>query len=76
MGQKLAAAGDFIHARRRNLAITKGQAARMAGLTDGEWRDLADGLRPADDATLGGRAAPADRRPGSQAALRVIDASR
>jgi hypothetical protein len=24
----------------------------MAGLTDGQWRDIEDGLRPADDATL------------------------
>ena len=52
MGEKLATTGDFIHSRRRNLAITKRQAARMAGLTEGQWRDIEDGLRPADDATL------------------------
>ena len=52
MGKKLVTPGDYIHARRRDLAITKGQAARMAGLTDGQWRDIEDGLRPSDDATL------------------------
>jgi len=51
MARKLVTPGDYIHARRRDLAITKGQAARMAGLTDGQWRDIEDGLRP-DDATL------------------------
>jgi hypothetical protein len=24
----------------------------MAGLTDGQWRDIEDGLRPTDDAIL------------------------
>jgi Helix-turn-helix domain len=52
MARKLITPGDYIHSRRRDLAITKGQAARMAGLTDGQWRDIEDGLRPADDATL------------------------
>ncbi len=52
MGKKHVTPGDHIHARRRDLAITKGQAARMAGLTDGQWRDIEDGLRPSDDATL------------------------
>ncbi len=52
MAKKLVTPGDYIHARRRDLAITKGQAARMAGLTDGQWRDVEDGLRPPDDATL------------------------
>jgi Helix-turn-helix domain len=52
MARKLITPGDYIHARRRDLAITKGQAARMAGLTDGQWRDIEDGLRPADDVTL------------------------
>ena len=52
MAKKLITPGDYIHARRRDLAITKGQAARMAGLTDGQWRDIEHGLRPADDATL------------------------
>jgi transcriptional regulator with XRE-family HTH domain len=52
MGKKLVTPGDFIHARRRDLAITKGQAARMAGLTDGQWRDVEDGLRPPTDETL------------------------
>ena len=52
MGEKLATTGDYVHSRRRKLAITKGQAARMAGLTDGQWRDIEDGLRPTDDATL------------------------
>lgn len=52
MAKKLLTPGDYIHARRRDLAITKGQAARMAGLTDGQWRDIEDGLRPTDDATL------------------------
>ena len=52
MGKKLVTPGQYIHARRRDLAITKGQAARMANLTDGQWRDIEDGLRPTDDATL------------------------
>jgi len=52
MGKKLVTPGDYIHARRRDLAITKGQAARMAGLTDGQWRDIEDGLRPPTDETL------------------------
>lgn len=52
MAKKIVTPGHYIHARRRDLAITKGQAARMAGLTDGQWRDIEDGLRPADDATL------------------------
>lgn len=52
MGIKLLTPGDFIHARRRDLAITKRQAARMAGLTEGQWRDIEDGLRPSDDALL------------------------
>ena len=52
MGKKLVTPGDYIHARRRDLAITKGQAARMAGLTDGQWRDIEDGLRPSTDETL------------------------
>jgi hypothetical protein len=52
MAKKLVTPGYYIHARRRDLAITKGQAARMAGLTDGQWRDIEDGLRPTDDATL------------------------
>ena len=52
MAKKLVTPGHYIHARRRDLAITKGQAARMAGLTDGQWRDIEDGLRPTDDATL------------------------
>lgn len=52
MGKKLVTPGDYIHARRRDLAITKGQAARMAGLTDGQWRDIEDGLRPPADETL------------------------
>jgi hypothetical protein len=49
MGTKLVTPGDYIHARRRDLAITKGQAARMAGLTDGQWRDIEDGLQPSDE---------------------------
>ena len=52
MGKTLLTPGHYIHARRRDLAITKGQAARMAGLTDGQWRDIEDGLAPSDDATL------------------------
>jgi len=52
MAKKLVTPGDYIHARRRDLAITKGQAARMAGLTDGQWRDIEDGLRPPTDETL------------------------
>ena len=52
MGKKLVTPGDFIHARRRDLAITKGQAARLAGLSDGQWRDIEDGLRPPTDETL------------------------
>ena len=52
MGKKLVTARDYIHARRRDLAITRGQAARMAGLTDGQWRDIEDGLRPPTDAAL------------------------
>lgn len=40
MGQKIATPGDYIHARRRTLAITKGEAARLAGLSDSQWRDL------------------------------------
>lgn len=52
MGKKLVTPGQYIHSRRRDLAITKGQAARMANLTDGQWRDIEDGLRPTDDATL------------------------
>lgn len=52
MAEKLATPGDYIHSRRRKLAITKGQAARLAGLTDGQWRDLEDGQRPSDDAML------------------------
>ena len=50
MGQKLMTAGDYIHARRRELAITKGQVARMLGLTDGQWRDIErGGARPSDE---------------------------
>lgn len=52
MAKKLVTPGDYVHARRRDLAITKGQAARMAGLTDGQWRDIEDGLRPSTDETL------------------------
>jgi transcriptional regulator with XRE-family HTH domain len=52
MAKKLVTPGDYIHARRRDLAITKGQAARMAGLTDGQWREIEDGLRPPTDETL------------------------
>jgi len=52
MAKKLVTPGHYIHARRRDLAITKGQAARMAGLTDGQWRDIEDGLRPPTDETL------------------------
>ena len=52
MAKKIVTPGDYIHARRRDMAITKGQAARMAGLTDGQWRDIEDGMRPATDETL------------------------
>jgi hypothetical protein len=52
MAKKLVTPRHFIHARRRDLAITKGEAARMAGLTDGQWRDIEDGVRPATDETL------------------------
>jgi hypothetical protein len=52
MGKKLVTPGDYIHARRRDLAITKGQAARLAGLTDGQWREIEDGLRPPTDEAL------------------------
>lgn len=50
MGQKLMTAGDYIHARRRELAITKGQVARMLGLTDGQWHDIErGGVRPSEE---------------------------
>jgi transcriptional regulator with XRE-family HTH domain len=52
MGKKLVTPGDYVHARRRDLAITKGEAARMAGLTDGQWRDIEDGLRPPTNEAL------------------------
>jgi len=48
MGQKLATPGDYIHSRRRQLAITKGQAARLAGLSDGRWRDIEQSHLPTD----------------------------
>jgi len=40
MSQKIATPGDYIHARRRTLAITKGEAARLAGMSDSQWRDI------------------------------------
>ena len=44
----------------------------MAGLTDGQWRDIEDGLRPADDADPAGRGpGAADRRRRPQTALRL-----
>jgi len=52
MGEKLVTPGDYIHSLRRKLAITKRQAAQMAGLTEGQWRDVEDGLRPPTDETL------------------------
>lgn len=72
MGEKLATAGDFILSLRRDLAITKGQAA-MAGLTNGQWRDLEDGLRPGDDATLQALAQVLRVDAAGLRALRVID---
>ena len=51
MGVKLSTPGDIIHVRRRDLGITKAQAARMAGLSDSEWRDIErGGKRPSDEA--------------------------
>jgi transcriptional regulator with XRE-family HTH domain len=52
MSEKLVTAGDYIHSRRRKLAITKRQAAQMAGLTEGQWRDAEDGLRPPSEEIL------------------------
>jgi len=49
MGAKLATPGDYIHSRRRKLAITKGEAARLAGLSDGRWRDIEQSHRPSDE---------------------------
>lgn len=50
MGRKLVTPGDYIHVRRRELAITKGQVARMLGLTDEQWRNIERGhQRPADE---------------------------
>ena len=40
MGEKIATPGDYIHSRRRQLAITQGEAARLAGLTDSAWHDI------------------------------------
>jgi len=52
MSRKLVTPGDFIHNRRREIGITKGETARMLGLSDGEWRQIErDSRRPAD-ATL------------------------
>lgn len=51
MGVKLSTPGDIIHVRRRDLGITKGEAARMAGLSDTQWRDIErGGKRPSDEA--------------------------
>jgi transcriptional regulator with XRE-family HTH domain len=53
MGTKLFTGGDFVHARRRDLAITKGQAARLAGMTQAEWRDIErNDRRPSDEAVV------------------------
>jgi transcriptional regulator with XRE-family HTH domain len=52
MGEKLATPGDYVHSRRRKLAITKGEAARLAGLSDGQWRDIEQGQRPPTDEAL------------------------
>ncbi len=52
MGQKLATPGDYIHARRRSLALTKAEAARLAGLTDSQWRDIERSHRLPTDSEL------------------------
>lgn len=50
MSVKLVTPGDHIHARRRELGITKGQAARMLGVSDSEWRRIeGDSKRPSDE---------------------------
>lgn len=49
MSTKIALPGDYIHARRRELGITKGQAARMLGLSDTEYRQIErDSKRPSE----------------------------
>jgi transcriptional regulator with XRE-family HTH domain len=52
MGEKIAIPGDYIHSRRRKLALTKGEAARLAGLTDGRWRDIEQSHRRPTDQEL------------------------
>jgi hypothetical protein len=52
MGEKLATPGDYIHSRRRKLAITKGEAARLAGLPDTVWRDIEQSHRLPTDHEL------------------------
>lgn len=49
MSRRIVTPGDYIHERRRDLGITKGEAARALGLTDTEWRRIErDSYRPAD----------------------------
>ncbi len=53
MGHQLVTAGDYIHARRRELAITKGQVARMLGVTDEQWHSIERGNRRPSEETIG-----------------------
>lgn len=50
MGRKLMTPGDYIHDRRREVGITRGEMARLIGAGDDHYRDIErDDRRPTDD---------------------------
>jgi transcriptional regulator with XRE-family HTH domain len=49
---RLVTPGDYIHDRRRDLGITKGEAARRLNLSQTEWRDIERGGKLPDDCTI------------------------
>jgi transcriptional regulator with XRE-family HTH domain len=49
MSRKLVTPGDYIHDRRRDVGLTKGEMARCLGLADGEYRQIErDERRPSE----------------------------
>src|SRR5712691_5143472 len=49
---RLVTPGDYIHDRRRDLGITKGEAARRLHLSQTEWREIERGGQQPDDDTI------------------------
>jgi transcriptional regulator with XRE-family HTH domain len=52
MGRKLMTPGDYIHDRRRDFGITRGEMARLIGVSDDRYRDIERHDRPPTDAQI------------------------